>query len=352
MADVQNQGVETPANPSDSVALTPEQRDEQTIARLLGGEQEDSTESTDAATAGESSDEDAGADDDADSSAGNEADDEGEEGADEDEPEDVTDEELETILDALEDRILKNPRVQQKLDEQARAEADRRYEERRKAETVSQESERLIRQGRTAVENVYNLFDKLNGNLASAIKGDDIDESVKFDRDSLMKELGAFGAAAVAEARRDSDTAFADAFREGATLGGEMTDEDKTKVIGIVQTAQRIANDPEQGRSASLAYLFRENVKFLVERAKEAGKAEATAEFAKKRDALKKVTGENGTRAAIAKITNSRKKLPAKPAATPAQTTQPRADMEAYRAAKAAGDFAKADEIAAAMGLK
>lgn len=346
MADVIDPGaVETPVVPSDSVELTPEQRDEQTIARLLGGEKGEEV-----ATVTATPDADAAAgEDEGSSDADVEADNEGEGDADDDELPEVTDEELEAILDALDDRILANPRIQKVIDERTQADSDRRYEERRRAESVNQESERLIRQGRTAVENVYDLFGKLTGNLDKAVKGEDIDETVKFDRDSLMGELGAFGAAAVAEARRDTDTAFADAFREGAVLGGVLTDEEKSSVVGIVEKAKRIANDPEQGRAASVAFLFKENVKFLVDRAKKAGAAEATAAFQKKRDGLKAVVGENGTKAAIAKIANARKKLPAKPAATPSEATTPSANMEAYKAAKAAGDFQKADEIAAQM---
>jgi hypothetical protein len=347
MADqIENPGaVETPVAPSDSVELTAEQRDEATIARLLGG----NDEKTPVAPVVPADADAAAGEDEGTSDAAAEADGQGEGDADDDELPEVTDEELEAILDALDDRILANPRIQKVIDERTQADSDRRYEERRKAESVSQESERLIRQGRTAVENVYDLFGKLTGNLDKAVKGEDIDETVKFDRDALMGELGAFGAAAVAEARRDTDTAFADAFREGAVLGGVLTDADKTAVIGIVEKAKRIANDPEQGRAASVAFLFKENVKFLVDRAKKAGAAEAEAAFQKKRDGLKAVVGENGTKAAIAKIANARKKLPAKPTTTPAEATAPSANMEAYKAAKAAGEFQKADEIAAAM---
>lgn len=344
-------GQDESAGSSDSAALTPEQRDEETIARLLGGgttedtssdEGEESEDETDATATGE--------EDESDSDAGETASEEGETGADDELPE-VTDEELETVLDALEDRIIANPRIQKAIEDKARADADRRYEERTKSETVSQESERLIRQGRTAVETVYGLFDKLTGNLDKAVKGDELTDADKKvpTREELMQNLGLFGAAAVAETRRNFDNAFADAFREGALVAGDMTDDEKAKVIGIVQTAQRIAGDPKQGQAQSIAYLFKENVKLLVERARTAGKAEAEAAFAKKRSALVKVTGENSTRAAVAKIATARKNLPTKPTSTPAEQSQPSANMDAYKAAKAAGDYDRADAIAAAM---
>lgn len=352
MADlnIETQGADSAsASSSDSVALTPEQRDDETIARLLGTDKAE-TPSQDADKGDAETDATATGEAEGSESAGDEADDKGESGADEDDLPEVTDEELEAIVDALDERLLTHPRLQKAIEDKAKADADRRYEERRKSESVSQESERLIGQGRKAVENVYNLFTRLNGNLDKAIKGEEVGDDFRVDPDTLMTELGAFGAAAVAEARRDANTAFADAFREGATLGGTLTDDEKEKVVGIVQTAQRIANDPKQGSSASVAYLMQENVKFLVERAKAAGRAEAQAEFTKKRDALKKVTGENGTRAAVAKIANARKNLPTKPPATPAQETQGKATMEAYREAKRSGDYARADAIAAAMG--
>lgn len=342
---------ESPVVTSDSVALTPEQRDEQTIARLLGTETQDTTPATKPDSESDGSDAPTDGEDGATDSDTTEveADEKEEDDADEDELPEVTDEELESILDALDERLLAHPRIQKVLDERAKADADRRYEERRKAESVGQESERLIRQGRTAVENVYGLFNKLNDNLDKAAKGEDVDESVKFNRDDLISELGAFGAAAVAEAYVSADSAFTAAFTEGAKLGGKFTDEEVEVVKATVQTAQRILNDPKQGRAESYAHLLTETTKFLVDRAKKAGKAEAEAAFLKKRDALKKVVGGNETKAAIAKIANARKKLPAGPAATPAVATTGRADIDAYRAAKAAGDYAKADEIAQQM---
>jgi len=328
----------TPDSTSDSVELSSEQRDEATIARTLGT---DRSQNADDAAATDAPDDAAVTTDD-------EADEEGETAADDELPE-VTDEDLENILDALDDRLLAHPRIQKVLEEKAKADADRRYEERRQAESVGQESERLIRQGRTAVDNVYTLFTKLDGELQKAIRGDDVDGSVKFDRDALMSELGAFGAAAVAEARTDSDRAFAQAFREGAQLGGDMTEEEKASVIKIVQTAQRIANDPAQGSGASLGHLFKENIKFLVDRAKKAGAAEAEASFSKRRAAMEKVVGTNGTKAAVAKLANTRKNLPTKPTTVPAQAAASGGGMEAYKAAKAAGDYARADEIMAEM---
>lgn len=327
---------------SDANALTPEQRDEQTISRLLGGNV-DVGKPAAAAPDPKPGDEDGD-----DSDAGDEATGTGEGDAEDELPE-VTDEELEAILDALDDRLLAHPRIQKVLDERAKADADRRYEERRQAESVTQQSEQLIRQGRTAVEKIHGQFTKLQATLDAAARGDEIDESVKFNPDELMTELGKFGAAAVSEARRNTDTAFADAFVEGVGVGGVLTDEEKASVLKVVETANRIALDPKQGQAASMKYLMAENVKFIAQRAKAAGKAEAEAGFAKRRDALKKVVGENGTKAAVAQLANARKKLPTKPSATPSEATQPRSNMEAYKAAKAAGDHDRADEILAEM---
>jgi hypothetical protein len=339
---------------SDAPALTPEERDEQIIAKFMGmgasSGEEEAEETEDESGVGEQAVEES------ESVAEDEESEEEEVGESEGEEaeidlDEISDDDLEALLDVLEPRLLEHPRVKKTLEERAKAEADRRFEERRKAELQALESEQLVLQGRTAVERLMEVYDKLHTNLKKALEGEDA-EAIEVSRDELLSHLGAFGAAAVAETRKAYDDAFTTAFREAVQLTGEMNDDDRERVVKIVQTAARIAADPKQGQVPANTYLFTETIKFLTERAREAGRKEAEAEFLKRREALKKLAKDTPVKAAIAKITNARKKLPTKPTPSAPASSEDNISIEAYRAAKAAGDYEKADAIVQALAAK
>lgn len=351
MADTTNEGTQIvdgstpPTDPSESGALTPEQRDAQTISRAFGLEAE-----AEVTPPSEESEEGEGEGAGAGEGEGGTAAADGEGGAD-DEPE-ITDDDINAILDGLEDRLIENPRLRERIDKLAKAEADRRFEEQRKSATASQESERLIGQGRKAVENLYELIGKAGEQLTKAAKGEEF-ESVAIDPEKVKESLRDYGAAVNLVARREFDDAFSEGFRLAIPAGGDLSAEEAETVKTLVATAQRIENDPNQGSAKAKTHLFVEGMKFLVERAKASGAAEARAEIEKRRNALKKIVGdkgENATTAAMAKIARTRAKTPPKsPRSEPTATGV--ANMDAYRAAKAAGDHEKADQILADMAL-
>jgi|FLYL01.1.fsa_nt_gi hypothetical protein len=341
-----------PLTDSSETAPTPEERDEETIRQFLNTSEE---QAGDDDVESEDTEEEGAGEEESEEEVEEEPEEEEEEAEEEEESlplEDLSDEDLELFLEAFEERLLNSPKIQKKLEERARQEAERRFEERLRAEQTSKETELIISQGRQAVESIYNVFNRLRDAASKLAEGEEVNESdLQVDPNELMQHLGAFGAAAVAETRRTIDNAFSIAFREGVTSVMPLTEEEKNEVVKIVQTAQRIANDPRQGQDKATEFLFTESVKLLVQRAKEAGRKEALAEVKKKQEALKRITSENALKAAVARVASTRKKLPPR---TPGQAPQSQSipakpTLEDYRAAKAAGDYERADAILAAM---
>ena len=355
---------ESPDTTSDATELTPEQRDEQTIARLQGTEPAQDDEPSDdagddggdddaaddsGATGEESTDGDEAADETKDSAtAGDEA---GEEESDADDDIELTDEDIETFLDAAEGRIIQSPRMKRAIEQLAKSSADKMNAQRLEQTEVSQETQRLIDKGSTAAKAIEALFGKAGETLSEYVAGREVEEEVVLNPEDLKNHLKDFAVAAAVRTRQSYDNAFATAFREVAPLTGKAFTEDEAKdVIKIVQTADRIRQDPEQGEMAANAYLFKESTKYLVERALVSGATAEKENAAKRRAATKRVIGDKtNTKTAMAKIAAKRKKVaPKSPKAEPS-SAEPEYTMEAYRAAKLAGKPDDADRIMAGM---
>ena len=353
----------SPDTISDDTKLTPEQRDEQTIARLTGREPaqddeskedektDDADEDADAADADDSaSDDDPPADENTDSTtAGDEA---GDAESDADDDIELTDDDIETFIDAAEERIIKSPRMQKIVEQLAKSTADKMSAQRLEQTEVSQETQRLIEKGGTAAKEIETLFGKAGETLAEYVAGREVEEEVVLNPEDLRSHLRDFAVAAAVRTRQSYDNAFATTFREVAPLTGKAFTEDEAKeVIKIVQTADRIRQDPEQGEMAATAYLFKESTQYLVERALVSGATAEKEEAAKRRKATKRVIGDKtSTTTAMAKIAARRKKVaPKPPKAEPSSGGVGEFTMEAYRAAKLAGNPDEADRIMTGM---
>lgn len=335
---VVEEGSTKPAESAPAV-LSQEERDNATIAKLLGGQKEPDPKPAAKAPEAEETKPDA-----VEENPETTASEEDEESAD-DEPE-ITDEDLETILDALDDRILNHPRMAKILEDRAKADADRRIEESRRTSTESQESERLITVGRTAAEKLYELFGKAGEQLVAAAKGEEF-EKVVLDPEDFKSNMRDYGAAVTLITRREFDNAFTDGFTAATQIGGALTPEESETITELVNTARRIEQDPKQGSQAAKNHLFIEGMKFLTERAKAAGKSEAEAAVQKKRDALKKIVGDGGQNAvtaATAKLAKERKGLPPKPTKGEPESVGV-ANMDAYRKLKTEGKYDEADQV-------
>ena len=357
---------------SDDTELTPEQRDEQTIARLTGTEpaqdepsDDDGDGDGDADADGDASDSDADStsdSDDADSTADSDSADGDEDSTDDgdaagdgesnaDDDIELTDEDIETFLDAADDRVVKSPRMQKIIEQMAKAAADKISATRLEQTEVSQETQRLIEKGGQAAKKIEALFGRAGKTLAEYVAGNEVDEEVVLDPEELTGHLRDFAVASAVRTRQSYDNAFASAFREVAPLSGEaFTDDEAKDVIKIVQTADRIRQDPEQGEIAANAYLYKESFKYLVERAKASGATAEKTDAKKRREATKRVIGDkNSTKAAMSKIASKRKKVAPKSVKTEPEGVASEFSMESYRAAKLAGNHEEADRITLGM---
>jgi hypothetical protein len=349
---------------TDATALTPEQRDAQTFAKYgltpqgtraeAAATTEETPEMPDAKPDDEKPEGDQTDDsDDKPATTTAEGDTAGDTTADDtDDTPEITDEEVDQVIDALKERLIANPKLADEIRTRAEAEATRRFEEQRQSQTTSQETERLIEQGRTAATKLYGLLNGFGEQLEKAAKGEKFDV-VTPDPKQLQIHLGEFGAAVVAETRRHFDDGFTTAFREvGQKLDIKFDKDDAETIKKIIQTTERIESDPEQGRGPAIAHLYGESWKLLATKAREQGRADALAEVKRQKDATAAIRGKNAETSAIAKITKERKGLPAKPVAVDASSVSTASDDisdDAYRAAKLkareTGDSREVDRI-------
>lgn len=282
---------------------------------------------------------------------------------------DLSDEELERLTEALlelrEDKLISNPKIRERVEREVREKLEADYEARQRDQNAAQERDILTRQGRTAVESVFNqltnaqsLIQKASVELDKAYRGEEFDSKIiadgfKVDPQEFERNLGAFAVAAVADSRRSYDDAFSVGFKEASAIGGQITEEERDAIVNIVNTANRIEADPNQGDGRfdkAKMYLYAETFKFVTQRAFEAGKAAEAADAKAKRDARKKILDGDAVVAAAAKEAAKRKGLPPSPTAPVGTVTGGgEVSVEAYQAAKRAGNFELADEIAAKM---
>ena len=263
----------------------------------------------------------------------------------------LTDEDIETFLDAAQDQIVKSPRMQKVIEQLAKSSADKMSAQRLEQTEVSQETARLIEKGGTAAKAIEALFGKAGETLSEYVAGREVEEEVVLNPEDLKNHLKDFAVAAAVRTRQSYDNAFATTFREIAPLTGKAFTEDEAEaVIKIVQTADRIRQDPEQGEMAATAYLFKESTKYLVERALVSGATAEKENAAKRRAATKRVIGDKtNTKTAMAKIAAKRKKVAPKSLKAEPASVQSEFSMEAYRAAKLAGNPNEADRIMTGM---
>jgi hypothetical protein len=358
--DVTQEGTNSPETLNESSApasaLTPEEQDVAEIRELLGidpftlepvndGESENTTESEETVS-GESPDE---GDQKSDTSEGSTAD--SQEGSDaSDEDVELTDEAVDRLLELVpEEKILE--RIKEKV--VPRDEVEKTVNEQlsqiRQAQSVEEETQRLITEGATAYKTVVNAVQKAAEALAKAEQGEEFETQV-IDPATITNAFRQFGTAVTLETRREYDSAFGTAFKAGWETIGPLSEDETAKVLGFVQNASRIEADPEQGSAAAKSYLMSETIKFLVERANRAGYEKAMQEVQSRRERVRKAIGDDPVlAAAVAKVTKERKKAPPGPIRQEPRQEGIGATLDDYDAAIKAGDYELADQIVARM---
>ena len=260
----------------------------------------------------------------------------------------MTDEDVEDVVAAIEDRLVAHPKLAARIQAEVDARSAAALETQQKSRQTSEETEALIKQGQKATTALYDLIGGFGDQLGKADRGETYDPSPP-DLNKVKGHLGEFGAAVVAETRRAFDRGYTESFRIVAgELGVRFSKEDVAAMEAIFQTTARIEGDPEQGREPAIKHLYSESWKLLAQKVKDQTREATMTEVKAQRDAARKIKGDNAETAAIAKIVKQRKGAPPKPtAAQPTGKTASGDDLsdDAYRAAKAAGDFAEADRI-------
>lgn len=277
----------------------------------------------------------------------------------------LTDEQVDRYVDSLlelaPDKLANNPKIRERIEQEIREKLETENEAKQRTQSASQEREQLTRQGRAAVEAVFGQlkvaedgFTKAKTELDKAFKGEPFDEKVltegfSLDPKKFEQDMGTFAAAAVADSRRSYDDAFSSGFKAATTVGGPITEAERDAIVSIVNTANRIEADEKQGEGRfdkAKMHLYTETWKLTTTRAFEAGKAAALVEAKAKRDARKTVLDSDAVLAGAAKEAKTRAGMPPPPVApTGAATTGSEATMEAYQAAKRAGNHDLADDI-------
>lgn len=282
----------------------------------------------------------------------------------EDDEEGLTDEQLDRYVEALlelnADKLAKNPRLRERIEQELRGQVEEDNAAKQRAATAVQERERLSRQGKEAVDAVFTLFKnasdglgKAQTELDKAYRGEEFDpkalaDALKIDSKSLEQHLGLFAQAAVGDLRRGYDDAFAGGFNAALKTAGPVTDEERKQIVNIVNTAQRIEGDEDQGAGRydkAKDHLYVKTFEMVAKRSFEAGRQAAIAEVKTRRDAKKTLLDESAVLAAEARVAAGRAKAPPAPIKPGAQADPTAPTMEAYRAAKAAGDSDLADRI-------
>lgn len=277
----------------------------------------------------------------------------------------LTDEQFERLLRNIpEEKLLKDPRLAGKVirTEEVDARVQTELQQRQAAATVEQETGILIQRGADAIKRSVGLAQRYSDfliaaqtELTKAAENKEFDPKIAFDPAELAPEkmreaFRDFGTGLVLDTRRGYDNAFSTAFRSAADVVAPISKAEQEAVIAIVQEASRIENDPEQGPDAAKSHLMVESVKFLVNRAREAGKQEVRDEIAARRSTLKETLGGDPViAAAVARVTKTQKGLPPAPVTTPSELTSTGASMDEYDAAVKSGDFDLADRISARM---
>ena len=223
------------------------------------------------------------------------------------------------------------------------------------AQRIAQEQSdvaRLIEQGRTSLDEMANMLDSQSAEFEKAEKDEDYTPADVLDSEKFEQSLNSYGMSIVAEVQgrynRALDAGILDAIRDLPTL----SDEHQQGLQAIVATAQRMEGDPNQARNA-VQYAATSFIKFLVNRAREAGAADERERVTSRTSVNKKVADSVAAKAAAAKLAASRGKTPPNaPANAKSEASPGGISEEAYDAAVKAGNFDEADRIVNAMARR
>lgn len=262
----------------------------------------------------------------------------------------LTPEQRQALLEYLLPEALESDLVKRHVLTEAQRLALEEQEKAARAAEIDIRLEQLAQQGQQAAQTIIEQVIQARKMLEDAEKGEIIDLSKAPDPQTVGQAI--LQVAAAMSSRTMLDVADAVGVAQQYALQDLSLPEEEinraAKVIGgYVAEAQQLRNDPQNADLAT-AYMFTGVLRTIAALAKEAGKREAQAELGRKQPLAKGLADSNAIAAAQAIM--SKLKLPREVPSTVAPASpagaSPDALMEQYREAKRAGNAAEADRIA------
>ena len=264
---------------------------------------------------------------------------------------DLDDDTLDALAELYGDKFLQSKTLKQRIDKAIEQQVQEQVNRQQRALQGQTEVERLISQGKQAVDKMAQFAQAAKTELDKASRDEEFSAEV-FNPQSFMTELSSYGTAIVAEVSSRYDAAIQDTLQE--VLSSKLpplSSDNQGEILKIVGTAERMEGDPRQAPNAK-GYFVSAIVGFLVDRALEAGAIVERERLGKRGTVSKKIADANAIKTAAAKITKNRGNPPPKtPAAEVASSNAHLTtyDSEHYRKLKKE-DPQKAQEYVDSFG--
>jgi len=262
--------------------------------------------------------------------------------------EELTDDELEAFSDAYLDRLLKTKRFGQETDRRIREESDKRVRETERTSASVSEIQRIVDDGRTALNDLLAMEAAARGELEKAAAEQDFKSDV-LDRPKFLGNLQRYTQALQAEITHSFNSAFEASF---ATIFSDLlppiTEDHAKELAQIVAQAEDLQGSSDPRKAAQARPFFVAGMQaFIAKRAYEAG-LQVGEKRAESRHTLRdRVADSNAVKVAKATL-EAEKNPPPSPKGTPSIKSGAYT-IDDYRKAKSEGNFDLAQEIVDTM---
>ena len=268
------------------------------------------------------------------------------------EPPDLTeldDETISTLAEAYEDKLLSTERLQKRVEELVKEQVQRQGEDYRRQAQEQADVATLLRDGEEAVDGLLSIFQAAETELGKVTTEEDYTPEWKLDMGAVEGHLRTYGSAVLAEAEgryhRAVDRVILDQLRTLPTL----SDEQVTEIRTVLNTAERMRNDPNQGSAMAFGYSTDALFRFLLNGVREQAVANERSRIQSRGTVAKKVTDAVATKAAAAKLAAQRGDTAPKESPDAKTETTGAPSQELYEKLKREGRHAEAQRVVDAM---
>ena len=261
----------------------------------------------------------------------------------------LSDEDLSTLIEAYEDKILTNPKLEERLQRVVQAESARLAEQTSRGREVEQELAVQIQHGRTAISNMAQYAAAAQDQLKKAAEGEPFETNI-FNPDAFLQNLQAYGQAI--SSQRTSLLMNASSASIEALVGDalpELSYEQAQELAGVFNKTEELRKDPNQAANAD-GFLIFNLMRFVADQASSVGAGNERNRQEKLRTVADKVTTKNAVAVAKAQIEKTKNPPPVggKTSTAPRYT----ADLAGYEKAKADGNIEAAQAIVDRMSQR